>query len=78
MSRKESDVARMRRMKRLAARYGLTILTAEKIKVHGGLGGHAVRDDASYKVVFGDDPKPFSATLDEIDAYLDALVAGGE
>ena len=78
MSRKEFDASRMRRMKRVAARYGLTILTAEKIKVQGGPGGHALRDDESYKVVYGDVPKPFSASLDEIEAYLDRLEAGEE
>jgi hypothetical protein len=78
MSRKEFDASRMRRMKRVAARHGLTILTAEKIKVLGQPGGHALRDDATFKVVFGDVPKPFSASLDEVEAYLDELEAGEE
>ncbi|MHA6692584.1 hypothetical protein [Devosia sp. A449] len=76
MSRKELDVSRMRRMKRIAARHGLTILTAEKIKVLGGTGGHALREDESYKVVYGNEPQPFSASLDDIEAYLDKLEAG--
>lgn len=75
MSRKEFDVSRMRRMKRLAARHGLTILTAEKLKVLGTEGGHAIRD-ADYKVIYGDVPKPFSASLEDIEAYLDKLEAG--
>lgn len=75
MSRKEFDVSRMRRMKRLAARHGLTILTAEKLKVLGTEGGHAIRD-ANYKVIYGDVPKPFSASLEDIEAYLDKLEAG--
>ncbi len=78
MSRKEFDVSRMRRMKRVAARYGLTILTAEKIKVLGQPGGHALRDDESFKIVYGDVPKPFSASLDDIEAYLDKLEAEEE
>lgn len=78
MSRKEFDASRMRRMKRVAARHGLTILTSEKIKVLGQPGGHALREDASFKIVFGDTPKPFSATLDEIEAYIDGLEAGEE
>jgi hypothetical protein len=78
MSRKEFDASRMRRMKRVAARYGLTILTSEKLKVLGHPGGHAVREDASFKIVYGDVPKPFSATLDDIESYLDALEAGEE
>lgn len=78
MSRKEFDASRMRRMKRVAARYGLTILTAEKIKVLGQPGGHQLRDDESFKVVFGDVPKPFSASLDDIEDYLEKLEAGEE
>ena len=78
MSRKEFDASRMRRMKRLAARYGLTILTAEKLKVLGHAGGHALRHDETFKVVYGDVPKPFSATLDDIEAYLDKLEAEEE
>ncbi|AVF05264.1 MULTISPECIES: hypothetical protein [Devosia] len=73
MSRKELDNSRMRRMKRAAARRGLTILTSEKAKVLGQPGGHAVRDDESFKIVYGDEPKPFSATLDDIESWLDGL-----
>jgi len=78
MSRKEFDASRMRRMKRLAARFKLTILTSEKLKTLGQPGGHAVRDDATFKIVYGDVPKPFSASLDEIEAYLEKLGAGEE
>ena len=78
MSRKEFDASRMRRMKRVAARYGLTILTAEKIKVLGQAGGHALREDASFRIVYGDVPKPFSASLDDIESYLEKLEAGEE
>ncbi|MHA6299281.1 hypothetical protein [Devosia sp. CAU 1758] len=73
MSRKEFDASRMRRMKRVAARHGLTILTSDKIKTLGQPGGHAVREDASFNIVFGDVPKPFSASLDEIETWLDGL-----
>jgi hypothetical protein len=75
VSRKEFDASRMRRMKRVAARHGLTILTAEKIKVQGGKGGHALRDE-NFKVIYGNEPQPFSATLDDIESYLDRLEAG--
>lgn len=78
MSRKEFDASRMRRMKRVAGRYGLTILTADKIKTLGQPGGHQVRDDESFKIVYGDVPKPFSASLDDVESYLDALEAGEE
>jgi hypothetical protein len=78
MSRKEFEASRMRRMKRVAARHGLTILTAEKMKALGQPGGHALRDDETHQVVFGNVPKPFSADLDAIEAYLDQLEAGEE
>lgn len=74
MSRKEFDASRMRRMKRVAARFGYTILTAEKIKVLGNAGGHQVREDDSFRIVYGDVPKPFSASLDEIETWLEQLV----
>jgi hypothetical protein len=73
MSRKEFDASRMRRMKRVAARHGLTILTAEKIKVLGHPGGHQVRDDETFKIVYGDNPKPFSASLDDVESWLETL-----
>ena len=69
----------MRRMRRVAGRHGLTILTAEKLTAKTGKGGHALRDDASFKVIFGDKPLPFTATLEDIEAYLDKLEGeGGE
>lgn len=77
MSRKEFDASRMRRLKRYAARYGLTILTDDKMKVLGTTGGHAIRDE-SFKVLYGNVPKPFSASLDEIEAWLEANTAGEE
>lgn len=77
MSRKEFDVSRMRRLKRIAARHGLTILTDEKMKVLGHPGGHAIRD-ADFKIVYGNVPKPFSATLDDVESYFEKLEAGEE
>jgi hypothetical protein len=67
----------MRRMKRIAGRHGLTILTAEKLKVLGTEGGHALRD-ADFTIVYGNVPRPFSASLDDIEAYLDKLEAEEE
>lgn len=77
MSRKEFEASRMRRLKRYAARYGLTILTDEKMKVLGHAGGHAIRDE-DFKILYGNVPKPFSASLDEIEAWLDANTAREE
>lgn len=78
MSRKEFDNSRMRRLKRFAARYGLTILTDDKMKALGKPGGHAIRDDETFKVLFGDMPKPYSASLDDIESWLEANTAGEE
>ncbi|WP_240233419.1 G5P family DNA-binding protein [Devosia lacusdianchii] len=75
MSRKEFEASRMRRMRRVAGRHGLTILTAEKLTAKQGKGGHALRDDESFKVVYGHHPLPFTATLEDIEAYLDKLEA---
>ena len=77
MSRKEFDASRMRRLKRYAARYGLTILTDDKIKVLGTSGGHAIRDE-SFKIIYGNVPKPFSASLDDIESWLEANTAPEE
>ncbi|MFK4811174.1 hypothetical protein N8A98_20560 [Devosia neptuniae] len=68
----------MRRLKRTAGRYGLTILTAEKLTAKQGKGGHAIRDDESFKVIYGHMPLPFSATLEDIESYLEKLEAGEE
>ncbi len=78
MSRKEFEASRMRRLKRTAGRYGLTILTAEKLTAKQGKGGHAIRDDESFKVIYGHMPLPFSATLEDIESYLEKLEAGEE
>lgn len=75
MSRRDFEASRMRRMRRVAGRHGLTILTAEKLTAKTGKGGHALREDESFKVVYGDKPLPFTATLDDIEAYLDKLEA---
>ncbi|MDB5473511.1 MAG: hypothetical protein JWP99_814 [Devosia sp.] len=78
MSRKEFEASRMRRMRRIAGRHGLTILTAEKLTAKQGKGGHALRDDESFKVIFGHSPLPFTATLEDIETYLDKLEASEE
>tara|TARA_R110002020_G_scaffold10417_10_gene40067 strand:+ start:970 stop:1206 length:237 start_codon:yes stop_codon:yes gene_type:complete len=78
VSRKEFEASRMRRLKRIAGRYGLTILTAEKLTAKMGKGGHAIREDESHKVIFGDSPLPFSATFEQIEAYVENLEAEEE
>jgi len=44
----------------------------------GQPGGHALRHDKTFKIVYGDAPKPFSASLDDIETYLEKLEAGEE
>ena len=78
MSQKEFEASRMRRMRRIAGRHGLTILTAEKLTARQGKGGHALREDESFKVIYGHMPQPFTATLEGIEAYLDKLEASEE
>ena len=72
MSRKEAIAARERRAKRLAIRYNLHIMTCQKpdkrVLAHGG---YMLRDGETMKIVFGDRDYPFSASLDEIEAWLD-------
>jgi hypothetical protein len=76
VSRRDFDASRMRRMRRIAGRHGWTILTAEKLTAKTGKGGHAIRDDETFKVIYGDKPLPFTATLDDIEAYLEKLDGG--
>jgi hypothetical protein len=78
VSRKEFEASKMRRLKRIAGRHGLTILTAEKLTSKMGKGGHAIREDESYNVIFGNSPMPYSATFDEIEAYVEKLEADEE
>ncbi|MBU1307237.1 MAG: hypothetical protein KKF33_17185 [Alphaproteobacteria bacterium] len=78
MSRKEFEASKMRRLKRIAGRHGLTILTAEKLTAKMGKGGHAIREDESHKVIYGDVPLPFSATFEDIEAYVEKLEAPEE
>jgi hypothetical protein len=70
-SRANSTTALERRVRRLAQRRGLSLLIAQKrnaaIDAHGG---YMLRDDETSAVVFGDARYPYSADLDEIEAFL--------
>jgi len=74
MSRRDSLAAVERRVRRVAVRYGLSMLKAQKpdakVLAHGG---YMLRDDESFAIVFGDKPYPFCADLDEVEAYLEKL-----
>jgi len=74
-SRAGTEMARLRRMRRAAARQGLAILAAGK-PASKGLGGYMLSQDEARKVILGGEPKPYAATLDEIEAWLER--EGGE
>jgi hypothetical protein len=73
-SRAGTEIARLRRLRRIAARRGLAILAAER-PASQGLGGYMLSDDEARKVILGDQPKPYAATLDEVEAWLEAAEA---
>lgn len=73
MSRVHSDAARERRLKRIAARKGLTIMLVQKptprTRAHGG---YMVRETEPYNVVLGNTGYDYSASLDEVEEFLTA------
>lgn len=73
MSRKNAIAARERRAKRLAIRLNLHVMTClkpdKRVLAHGG---YMLRDATTMKIVFGDADYAFSASLDDIEAWLDA------
>jgi hypothetical protein len=70
--RKDSIQSTERRTKRRLAKYLIDLLKAQKptpqVKARGG---YKLRDARSGKIVFGDKGYEFSATLDDIEAWLD-------
>lgn len=72
MSQKDRENSRLRRAKRLAIRLGLHVMICQKpdkrVLAHGG---YMLRDGATMKIVFGDAEYLFSASLDEVEAWLD-------
>jgi hypothetical protein len=71
-ARTDGMAAVERRIKRRLGKYLLDLLKAQKltpqIKAHGG---YKLRDARSGKIIFGDKGYEFSATLDDIEAWLD-------
>jgi len=72
-SRANSQAAVERRIRRVAQRRGLSLLIAQKrnpkIEAHGG---YMLREDETFKIVFGNKSYDFSASLEEVEAWLDA------
>ncbi len=73
-SRKNHLVSQERITKRRLGRHNYDLLkpvkVTPKILEHGG---YKVRDAASGKVIFGEEKYEFSATLDDIEAWLEGL-----
>ncbi len=68
-----------RRVRRLGRRYGVSLMKCEKpfgkVAQHGG---YMLRDDDTRKIVFGDKGYEFSATLEEVETFLEAQPTGRE
>lgn len=77
MSYKNALPSRERRVKRLAIRYNLHLMTCQKpdkrVLAHGG---YMLRDGETMKILFGDKDYLFSASLDEIETWLDENTGG--
>ncbi len=62
-----------RRVKRVARRYGVSLMKCEKpfgkVAQHGG---YMLRDDDTRRIVFGNNGYEFSATLEEVETFLDS------
>ena len=75
-SRRNTPAAIERQTKRLLGRHNLDLLKPDrltpKIREHGG---YKVRDAATGEIVFGQTPYEFSATLEEIEAWLETREA---
>jgi len=70
---KHAVASQERRVKRLGYRYGVLLMKAAKpfgkIAEHGG---YMLRDEETRKIVFGNNGYEYSATLDEVEAFLEA------
>lgn len=78
-SRRDHLASQERITKRLLGRRNYDLLKPQKLtpKIVGH-GGYKVRDAATGKIVFGETPYEFSATLDEIEAWLETLEPRGD
>ena len=70
-SRANTQVAMVRRVRRLGRPFNVSLLVAQKlnpkIEAHGG---YMLRDDDTKQIVFGNAGYDFSADLDEVEAFL--------
>ncbi|HTJ57848.1 MAG TPA: hypothetical protein VL418_09840 [Devosiaceae bacterium] len=77
-SRAGTEVARLRRLRRLAGRRGLALLATERPNPKLPGSGYMLNDDESRRPILGDRPQPYSATLDQIEEYLDRMPEDSE
>jgi hypothetical protein len=79
MSRRDALPSVERRARRIATRLGLHLMKAQKpdkrVLAHGG---YMLRDAATMRIVFGDADYLFSASLDEVEAWLEAAEGAAE
>lgn len=70
---KHAVASQERRVKRLGYRYGVLLIRCAKpfgkVLEHGG---YMLRDEDTRKIVFGNDGYEYSATLDEVEDFLNA------
>lgn len=70
---KESSNSQERRVKRLGYRYGVLLMKCAKpfgkVLQHGG---YMLKDEETRKIVFGNNGYEYSATLDEVEEFLEA------
>jgi hypothetical protein len=71
-SRAHHDASRLRRLRRIGHRHGLSILHDSRT------GGYMITEEESRRPLLGGPPRPYGATLDAVEAYLDTLEAGEE
>lgn len=71
-SRANTLAAIERRVRRMGRPFGVSLLVAQKrnpkIDAHGG---YMLRDDDTFEIVFGNAGYEFSATLEEVEAFLE-------
>jgi hypothetical protein len=76
-SRKDHEASRERRVRRALTRFGLHLMISQKpdkrVLAHGG---YMVRDGETMKILFGDKDYPFSASLEEVEEWVDHNTMG--
>jgi hypothetical protein len=72
MSRPGKQRSIERRVRRVATRLGLHLMIADKpdkhVRAHGG---YMLREAETMRIIFGNKDYPYSADIDEIEAFLD-------